>query len=281
MQHCYICGTSIPGDGYRRVVKTGSSGRTYYGRRISFSRSRSEGLRTVCQNCAEQIDRQRRIEGWMAGIFVLFIVGVLVYGGNKSNNSDTSTSTVSTVVTASNSTKNDSTVATQLETSPDHSINGEETFVVSYGYDALGYNLDLPNMPIRTISPSACQSACSQDDKCRAYVFNKHLRSCFLKIDTGLIIRNESAYLGYKNDNSGNLSISSIATFDATGMIGKALRSHQNVRWSECVLDCDSDQSCVAFNYESRTRECMELSIVSRRLSMPSMSSGIKAGVTN
>jgi hypothetical protein len=98
MQHCYVCGASIPGDGFRRVVKTGSGARTYYGRRISWSRSRSEGLRTVCQSCAQQIDRERRIGCFLQIAVVLFVVGFLAVSGNKnsSNNADTKIAAIDT-----------------------------------------------------------------------------------------------------------------------------------------------------------------------------------------
>jgi hypothetical protein len=76
MQHCYLCGTSIPGDGYRRTVQTGSSSWSSmgWGRRGSYRTGSGtrQGLRTVCASCAGAIDRRNQNS---------FISGCVVFAG--------------------------------------------------------------------------------------------------------------------------------------------------------------------------------------------------------
>ena len=154
-----------------------------YGKRISFSRSRSEGLRTVCQSCAEQIDRQNRFNGAIGGVFVLAIAGLFLYSVVRNNNSNPTGSgpLVATVDTSSPRTTG---------TLNDNSHSKE--YVIKDGYDALGYDLDLPNMPIRTNTPLECQESCSQNTFCAALVFNKRLKSCFLKTSAGTLFQNDT-----------------------------------------------------------------------------------------
>lgn len=78
MQHCAQCGASIPGDGFRREIRTGSSQRVSFGRRATTSRVARWTLRTVCHSCALRIDREKKgkvIAGTLAaaalGLFLL------------------------------------------------------------------------------------------------------------------------------------------------------------------------------------------------------------------
>jgi len=272
MQHCYICGASIPGLGYRRVVGTGSSRRTYYGKRISFSRSRSEGLRTVCQSCAEQIDRQNRISGTVGGIVVLVVAGIFIYNVASNSNVKSTGDGPSIATVEANTPQTTGALNDIPHVTPTYS----KEYVIRDGYDALGYDLDLPNMPIRTNTPLECQESCSQNTRCVAFVFNKRLNSCFLKSSVGTLFQNDTAYLGYIADTSPR--VSQITTLRGYAFVGKLYIDRRNIRWSDCALSCDEDQGCVAFNYDNRTRECIMFSSIIRKIVLPTASAGVKAG---
>jgi len=82
MQHCYLCGVGIPGDGYRREVETGSSRWSSVGwsRRGSYRTGSGTryGLRTLCASCAEEVDRRNRNSAIATSVFVclMFIGGL-------------------------------------------------------------------------------------------------------------------------------------------------------------------------------------------------------------
>lgn len=71
MAECYLCGTYIPrGQGFRRVVQTGSSQRVYVGRRMGSSSGVSQGLRTVCHTCARIMDERNEGSGLRSVVFL-------------------------------------------------------------------------------------------------------------------------------------------------------------------------------------------------------------------
>jgi hypothetical protein len=81
VRHCYICDAAIPGAGFRRTVRTGTSNRVYFGKRVSTSRGEHRGLRTVCATCAGRIDAQARFAAGLVGFVVLVFVGLVIFGG--------------------------------------------------------------------------------------------------------------------------------------------------------------------------------------------------------
>jgi hypothetical protein len=91
MRNCYICDAAIPGAGFRRTVRTGTSNRIYFGRRVSTSRGEQRGLRTVCATCADRIDAQARFTARLAGFAVLVFVGLVIFGGATKNSSPSNT----------------------------------------------------------------------------------------------------------------------------------------------------------------------------------------------
>ena len=93
MRHCYVCDAEIQGVGSRRSVNTGSSSRTYFGRRITWSRSKSHGLRTLCDGCANTLDRRQRSR-MIVGVIVAGIVGIFILrsGSDRSTQQDRSSS---------------------------------------------------------------------------------------------------------------------------------------------------------------------------------------------
>ena len=73
MATCYKCGRG--GANYRRIVSTGQSNTVYYGKkRTTYSTRNNSGLRTVCEDCAYNIDRGRLI----SYIVVLWIVNIVL-----------------------------------------------------------------------------------------------------------------------------------------------------------------------------------------------------------
>lgn len=77
MASCYHCGRS--GASYRRNVITGQSNTSYYGKRsTSYSRRTHSGLRTVCENCAFNIDKKRLIikivSRWILLIILVWLI---------------------------------------------------------------------------------------------------------------------------------------------------------------------------------------------------------------
>jgi hypothetical protein len=79
MPACYQCGADIPrGGGYRRVVWTGQTRGTSFGRSARRYSSNHYGPRTVCGGCAKQIDEDEAFKNKVIGFVV---VVVLIVGG--------------------------------------------------------------------------------------------------------------------------------------------------------------------------------------------------------
>lgn len=81
MRHCYLCDSPIPVFGFRRWVTTGGLGygRIYVSRRgISGSSTGGQrtGLRTVCSQCAQQIDDAKVSADNKVGWVVLIVLGL-------------------------------------------------------------------------------------------------------------------------------------------------------------------------------------------------------------
>lgn len=76
MASCYVCGCS--GADQRREVYVGTSNRISYSKRITVGKSNHYGMRTVCPDCAFEIDKQRNINTIIklsiAIVFVIFLI---------------------------------------------------------------------------------------------------------------------------------------------------------------------------------------------------------------
>lgn len=81
MPNCGKCGNYITVHGvYKRQIYVGSSSRSTYGKRSSFSTSNHYRKRSVCKSCAEYIDRQNKRSRIITNIFcLLIVVGVIYY----------------------------------------------------------------------------------------------------------------------------------------------------------------------------------------------------------
>lgn len=86
MRHCYLCDAGIPGAAARRNVRVSSTRRVSVGRRISTSSGERRGLRTVCQSCADELDRSGQqaaslasLGRKVAGIAAVGVVGFIIY----------------------------------------------------------------------------------------------------------------------------------------------------------------------------------------------------------
>lgn len=96
MVNCYRCGG--PNANYRRTTFTGASKTSWTSRRSYGTGSRTYyGVRSVCEDCAREIDRQnsRKNIFWIAAAIILG-VAVIIYFANyssKSRGSETITST--------------------------------------------------------------------------------------------------------------------------------------------------------------------------------------------
>lgn len=72
MATCYLCGRA--GADFRRTVETGRSHGYYYGKRsTSYSTRTYTGLRTVCEDCAFDIDKGRLMAS-IAGRWIIAII---------------------------------------------------------------------------------------------------------------------------------------------------------------------------------------------------------------
>jgi hypothetical protein len=78
MASCYIYGVHIPRNmGYRRRVNTGYSVGASYGKRLIPSIRSHYGLRTVCENCAVEIDDSERTAN-VIGCAIIAVVGFFI-----------------------------------------------------------------------------------------------------------------------------------------------------------------------------------------------------------
>jgi hypothetical protein len=148
------------------------------------------------------------------------------------------------------------------------------SYVAKDGFDLPGY--DLPNMPLSVESQSECETSCNQTNACVAYVFNKAYRKCFLKSSVGTLYEYEVAYAGYKDSMGQSPRISSIQFHQKSGFIGTFYRTVENTRYFDCVTQCDKDQECGAFNFDSSNKQCTMLKSTFNSTPMPTVSSGVK-----
>lgn len=81
MPNCFSCGRHIHNQErtFKRELYSGSSMRTNYGKRISFNSSKHYSMKTVCSDCAHQIDQQRESSNKAIVIIALLIImGILI-----------------------------------------------------------------------------------------------------------------------------------------------------------------------------------------------------------
>ena len=148
------------------------------------------------------------------------------------------------------------------------------SYVEKDGFDLLGY--DLPNMPIFADNQTECESNCNQATSCLAYVFNKTYKKCFLKNSIGTLFENQVAYTGYRERIGQNPGISSLHFHNTSGLIGTFYRTLENIRYIDCATECDKDQDCRAFNFDSSNKQCTMLKSTFSAVPMPTVSSGVK-----
>jgi hypothetical protein len=147
------------------------------------------------------------------------------------------------------------------------------SYVAKDGFDMPGN--DFPNMPLNVDTQSDCESKCNETDGCVAYVFNKPYKKCFLKNSLGTLFENEVAYAGYK-DTWNSPTISSLQFRKNTGFVGIFYRNLDNIRYVDCVMECEKDQICLAFNYDYSNKQCTMLRSINNAIPMPTVSSGVK-----
>ena len=91
MRHCYVCDGEITGSAFRRSVGTGRSSRVSVGRRVSTSSTQRTGLRTLCSNCAGNVDAETRFKNKIAGAGLIALVGIVVFVSAQNHVTTTTT----------------------------------------------------------------------------------------------------------------------------------------------------------------------------------------------
>ena len=84
-----MCDANIPGAAARRNVRVSSTRRVSIGRRVSTSSGERRGLRTVCQACADELDRTSQqaaslasLGRKVAGVGAVAVVGFIIYANS-------------------------------------------------------------------------------------------------------------------------------------------------------------------------------------------------------
>lgn len=79
MPYCNSCGRNISTNErvYKREMYSGTSHRTNYGKRISFGTSRYYSMKTVCENCAMQIDEYNARKN-RTFIIIIMVIAILI-----------------------------------------------------------------------------------------------------------------------------------------------------------------------------------------------------------
>jgi hypothetical protein len=158
--------------------------------------------------------------------------------------------------------------------SPEPPTSIPASYVAKDGFDLPGY--DLPNMPFGVGTQTECEHSCNQTNSCIAYVFNKAYRKCFLKSSVGTLFQNQDAYAGYKDIFGQEPKISALQFHVKSGFIGTFYRTLDNTRYTDCFTECDKDQDCRAFNFDSSNKQCTMLKSTFNSTPMPTVSSGVK-----
>ena len=80
MASCYHCGIKIEnGEGYRRQVLTSQSTRVYFSKRGGGSYGQTYGLRTLCVDCAQQLDQNNKELAWkLPSSLAVGLLGALI-----------------------------------------------------------------------------------------------------------------------------------------------------------------------------------------------------------
>jgi hypothetical protein len=131
-------------------------------------------------------------------------------------------------------------------------------------------------MPVNADTQIDCESKCTGNEGCSAYVFNKFYKKCFLKSSVGTLFEEEVAYTGYKSDAGDAPRISAIKFRKNSGFIGMFYKNLDNARYMDCYVDCDKDHFCAAFNFDFGGKQCTMFRSVNTSIPMRAVSSGMK-----
>lgn len=142
------------------------------------------------------------------------------------------------------------------------------------GMDLMGY--DLPNMPIKDISLSQCDSKCQANPLCKAFTYNLMHPGCFLKLDVKVGLRNAVAVSGFRTEIETQITLSNIEVQSRTDFPGNDYRHEDNSSLADCVDYCDKEETCKAFTFSSLKKQCWLKTIVTSAISKRGNVSGFK-----
>lgn len=139
------------------------------------------------------------------------------------------------------------------------------------GHDVVGFDY----ATMRNVTRSQCQSACNDDQRCRASTYNKRERFCFMKSDAKLLVRNDDAFAIVSDELSSDVVISSFVIGAGRDMAGGDYRRFQS-DFNGCYLKCETDRQCRAFSFVRKTRTCWLKNVVGQVRAKTGVDTGIK-----
>ena len=142
---------------------------------------------------------------------------------------------------------------------PDSSSNTDEESSIA-NYDIVGPDL----RQIRNSDTDRCSNACDADNACRAYVYDAWIRACTLKSAANLLRFDPRYSSGFKKG-SVKPAISTAGkiielyrnqTLSGDSYLEDSYRVDMRSTLEECQQRCLSDDQCLAFNFNKRSRDC-------------------------
>jgi hypothetical protein len=156
MAECFNCGAAIPrGQGYRREVYTGHSSWIYFCRRISTSRGNRYAVRTLCANCTQRLDKQKRLHFVLGVGAVLLLVVWAALSQDDSKTDARAAGEVSETSSAGTVSYPDIPSASETNITPPHHLKRRHHRTIAEGEvrDSVPPNADQANDPSTLVIP--------------------------------------------------------------------------------------------------------------------------------
>lgn len=161
------------------------------------------------------------------------------------------------------------TAAVSQETSLPNTATGP--LLDASGYDAIGFDY----ATVKNVSYQECRSACETDRQCKAVTYNAKHRFCFLKDNVVALIRNGDALAAYSASKARDVILSDFTSFSGVDIPGGDYKRIRQTSYLECFVACIGDNTCKAFAYVPKKKECWLKDVLAR----PKAAKGIELGV--
>ena len=123
-------------------------------------------------------------------------------------------------------------------------------------------NRDVDGDVLRSMKDAAlenCLAACTKDQACKAYTFDKWNHVCYLKSSANLARLEPKAISGIRTDTADPPESSAsdeMSRYRGKNFPGDGYRTIPNSSFDGCETTCQHEASCVAFTFHKSERTC-------------------------